>query len=145
MEMPTQNSLSMGSILSVWWPDHNNRVKPGPKFRPVIYLGECVVDGVRHWVVAYGTSQYQQRKESHNGGDMMVTVSDDVGVSLQVDTRFDFNDIQAIPANTLYFSANKKSLDFKTCDLPGHLTAQAVQCMQNANVARKLKSLGVKF
>lgn len=145
MEMPTQSSLTMGSILSVWWPDHNNRLVPGPKFRPVIFLGECVLEGVRHWVVAYGTSQVQAHKESRNGGDFLLPVSEEVSMTVHTDTRFDFNDIQAVPAKTKYFSANKKSLELKVCDLPAHMVGQAVQCMQVANVARKLRSLGVRL
>lgn len=144
MEMPNLNPLSMGAILNVWWPDHNKRSLPGPKFRPVVYLGECRIEGVRHWVVAYGTTQTQAYKETRNGGDILVTVADDVAVNLHTDTRFDFNDIQAVPATTAYFSANKKSLNFVSCAFPERLLVQTITAMQNANVARKLKSLGVQ-
>lgn len=143
--MKMQNlPLQMGSIVRTWWPEHDHRTKAGPKFRPVIFLGDTLIEGVLHWVVAYGTSQCHEHNESRNGGDLLVRCIDDGSVVLNSDTRFDFNKIQAIPATSEYFSNNKKSTSLKSCDLPAHLVPQAVQCMKNANVAQTLKRLGVR-
>lgn len=146
MEMPVQHSLEMGKILSVWWPEHNNRNVPGPKFRPAIFLGECFIEGARSWVVVYGTSQAQAFKETRNGADMMVPAISDISQDavLSLPTRFDFNDIQAVPATTAYFSAKKNCTKFASVELPEELFPQAVECMKNANVARKLRCLGVR-
>lgn len=143
MKMQTL-SLTMGSIIRAWWPEHDHLTQPGPKFRPVFFLGETFIEGNLHWVVAYGTSQCQQHKESRNGGDLLVNYLDDSSVVLNSDTRFDFNCIRAIPATTEYFSSNKTSTALRSCELPARLVPQAVQCMKNANVAQTLKRLGVR-
>lgn len=134
---------TMGQILRAWWPDHLDRAVPGPKLRPVFYLGQTRIADAAYWVVAYGTSQCSQEKECRNGGDLYVACSDNASMVLQSDTRFDFNQIQAIPASEEYFPVDRQSGKVRSVDLPASLFAVAVECMRYANVPGTLRKLGV--
>jgi hypothetical protein len=66
-------ALVMGDIIRAWVPFDESPKVAGPKFRPVIFLGETEIDGLTHWVVAYGTSKMEAHKETKNGGDLIVS------------------------------------------------------------------------
>lgn len=138
--MNQQNlSPAMGAILRAWWPHEETPNVAGPKLRPVIFLGETNKNGVRHWIVAYGTTQTQGWKETVNGGDMIVRCIDEGNVVLNSDTRFDFNKVREIPATSEFFKVNKVG------SLPAHQWQQTAECMKNANVAKTLSRMGCKY
>lgn len=138
--MNLQNlSPAMGAILRAWWPHEETPKLAGPKLRPVIFLGETKKDGRTFWVVAYGTTQIQEWKETRNGGDMIVHLQDEGNVVLNSDTRFDFNKLQEIPATSEFFKVNKIG------ELPAHQLQQTAECMRNANVAKRLSRMGCNF
>ena len=144
--MKMQNSaLAMGAILRVWWPLDEAPTVVGPKFRPAIFLGETVINGTVHWVVAYGTTVMKGYKQAKNGGDLFVQCMEDRGVVINSDTRFDFNRVEAFPATTEYFSSSSVQAIAKTAQIPAHLLEQAAICMHNANVGAKLQRLGVRL
>jgi hypothetical protein len=135
----------MGAILRAWWPEDPKRIEPGPKFRPVLFLAETEIQGIPHLVVAYGTTKTQQHKETRNGGDIFVRVTDGRQVTLNADTRFDFNQLRALPATTDFFASNKRSPIIKTSELPHHLYPQAIQAMKCADVPRALVRYGISL
>ncbi|MCH2743541.1 hypothetical protein K3W29_14915, partial [Listeria monocytogenes] len=75
----------------------------------VIFFGETVINGVTHWVVAYGTTRMQAGKESKSGTDFFIRCTNDSSMVRNSDTRFDFSKLFSIPATTEFFSANKRS------------------------------------
>lgn len=139
------SSLRMGAILRAWWPEDPKRIEPGPKFRPVLFLAEIQVKGTPYWIVAYGTTKTQHFKETRNGGDIVVLVTDEVQVTLNADTRFDFNQLRALPASADFFSSNKRHPTMKISHLPQHLFAQAIDAMKCANVPKALARYGVPY
>lgn len=144
--MQMQNpALEMGDILRAWVPFDDKPNVAGPKFRPVIFLGETVVNGVKHWVVAYGTTRMQASKESKSGADFIVRCTHDRSFVLNTDTRFDFSRLFAIPATTEFFSANKKHTTARIAKIPEQDLPQAAACMQVAKVGLALSRLGVRF
>lgn len=145
MIMMQSSGLRMGAILRAWWPEDPKRIEPGPKFRPVLFLAEIQVKGVPHWIVAYGTTKTQQYKETRNGGDIVVLVADEKQVTLNADTRFDFNQLKALPATTDYFAGNRRNTSLKTSDLPHHLYPQAIQAMKSAGVPKALARYGASL
>lgn len=142
MQNPT---LVMGAILRAWLPFDDKPNVAGPKFRPVIFLGETFVNGVTHWVVAYGTTQMNEHNESKLGADFIVRCVSDRAMVLNSDTRFDFNRLYSIPATTEFFSANKSSTVAQTTTLPEQYLQQAAACMQAAKVGQSLSRLGVRL
>lgn len=138
-------ALTMGDVVRAWLPFADTPNVAGPKFRPVIFLGEAEINGIIHWVVAYGTTQMNAAKETKNGADFIIRCMDDKSVVINCDTRFDFNRVHAIPATTDFFSANKKSVHLRVAKIPEALLPQAASSMQSANVGHKLSRLGVRF
>lgn len=144
--MEMQNpALAMGDILRAWVPFDYKPNVAGPKFRPVIFLGETVIKGLRHWVVAYGTTQMQASKESKSGTDFIVRCMNDRSMVMNSDTRFDFSRLFAIPATTEFFSANKSSTLARTAKIPEQHLPTAAACMQAAKVGQALCRLGVRL
>ena len=136
-------SLEMGAILRSWWPEDPKRIEPGTKFRPVVFLAEKEIAGVRHFVVAYGTSKTEQHKEARNGGDLLVLVLDEGQVVLNADTRFDFNQIRVIPATEQFFCSSHDGLPVKTSAIPHRYYQSVLQAMQCADVPRQFVRLGI--
>lgn len=144
--MKMQNpALAMGDILRAWVPFDDKPNVAGPKFRPVIFLGETVINGVSHWVVAYGTTRMEASNESKCGADFIVRCTTDRSFVLNSDTRFNFGRLFAIPATTEFFSANKKVTIARTSTIPQQDLQQAALCMQRANVGQALSRLGVRL
>jgi hypothetical protein len=144
--MEMQNpALAMGDILRAWVPFDDKPNVAGPKFRPVIFLGETVINGLTHWVVAYGTTQMQASKESKSGTDFIVRCMNDRSMVMNSDTRFDFSRLFAIPATTEFFSANKSSTLARTAKIPEQHLPTAAACMQAAKVGQALSRLGVQL
>lgn len=144
--MKMQNpALAMGDILRAWVPFDDKPNVAGPKFRPVIFLGETVINGVTHWVVAYGTTRMQAGKESKSGTDFIVRCMTDRSMVLNSDTRFDFSRLFAIPATTEFFSANKSSTLVRIAKIPNQDLPTAASCMQAAKVGQALSRLGVRL
>lgn len=77
MKIMQCSGLRMGAILRAWWPEDPKRIEPGPKFRPVLFLAATEIQGIPHLVVAYGTTKTHQYKESRNGSDIFVKVTDE--------------------------------------------------------------------
>jgi hypothetical protein len=140
-----KSALEMGDIIRAWVPFDESPKVAGPKFRPVIFLGETQIDGQTHWVVAYGTSQMGSHKESKNGGDLIVRITDDHSGVLHGESRFDFNRVFALPATTEFFSLNKKVTFVPVAKLPQHLFQTAALAMQQAKVGQALSRLGVRL
>lgn len=144
--MKMQNpALAMGDILRAWVPFDDKPNVAGPKFRPVIFLGETVINGVKHWVVAYGTTQMHASKESKSGTDFIVRSMNDRSMVMNSDTRFDFSRLFAIPATTEFFSANKSCALARTTKIPEQHLPTAAACMQAAKVGQALSRLGVRL
>lgn len=144
--MKMQNpALAMGDILRAWVPFDDKPNVAGPKFRPVIFLGEAVINGLTHWVVAYGTTQMQAAKESKTGTDFIIRCTNDRSMVMNSDTRFDFSKVFAIPATTEFFSANKSSTLARVAKIPEQDLPTAVSCMQAAKVGQVLSRLGVRY
>lgn len=143
--MKMKSALEMGDILRAWVPFDESPKVAGPKFRPVIFLGETLIDGQSHWVVAYGTSKMDAHKESKNGGDFIVRITDDTSGVLHGESRFDFNRVFALPATTEFFSINKKATCVPVAKLPKHLFQTAALAMQQAKVGPTLSRLGVRL
>lgn len=144
--MKMQNpALAMGDILRAWTPFADKPSVAGPKFRPVIFLGETVINGAAHWVVAYGTTRMQAGKESKSGADFIIRCTNDRSMVMNSDTRFDFDKLFAIPATTEFFSANKSSTLARIAKIPEQDLPQAASCMQVAKVGQALSRLGVRF
>lgn len=144
--MKMQNpALAMGDILRAWTPFDGHPNVAGPKFRPVIFLGETVVNGVTHWVVAYGTTRMQAGKESKSGSDFILRCTNDSSMVMNSDTRFDFSKLFAIPATTEFFSANKRSTLARIAKIPQQDLPQAAACMAAAKVGQALSRLGVRL
>lgn len=144
--MKMQNpSLEMGDIIRAWVPFDDSPKVAGPKFRPVIFLAETTIDGQPHWIVAYGTTKMSAHKETKNGGDFIVSVTDDRSGVLHGESRFDFNRVFALPATTQFFSLNKKATCLSVAKLPQHLFQQAAVAMQQAKVGQTLSRLGVRL
>jgi hypothetical protein len=135
----------MGDILRAWTPFDGHPNVAGPKFRPVIFLGETVVNGVTHWVVAYGTTRMQAGKESKSGSDFILRCTNDSSMVMNSDTRFDFSKLFAIPATTEFFSANKRSTLARIAKIPQQDLPQAAACMAAAKVGQALSRLGVRL
>lgn len=143
--MKMQNSaLEMGAILRAWLPFDETPNVAGPKFRPVIFLGETEVNGETHWVVVFGTTQMRGSQEAKNGGDLIIRCMEDRAVVLNTDTRFDFNRIQSLPATTEFFSANKAAPVAKVVNIPEQYLEQAARCMHQAKVGQKLSRMGIR-
>lgn len=144
--MKMQNpALAMGDILRAWTPFDGHPNVAGPKFRPVIFLGEAVINGVTHWVVAYGTTRMQAGKESKSGSDFILRCMNDRSMVMNSDTRFDFSRLFAIPATTEFFSANKSSTLARIAKIPEQDLPQAAACMAAAKVGQALSRLGVRL
>lgn len=144
--MKMQNSpLEMGAILRAWVPFDEKPNVAGPKFRPVIFLGETIINGVAHWVVAFGTTRLEGAVVSKNGGDLIIRCMEDRGIVLNSDTRFDFNRVLALPATTEFFAPDKKNTIAKVANIPEMYLEQAARCMQLAQVGKKLQHLGVRL
>lgn len=144
--MKMQNpALEMGDILRAWVPYDDKPNVAGPKFRPVIFLGETVIHGIKNWVVAYGTTQMDSNKESKNGADFIVRCMNDRSMVLNSDTRFDFNRLFAIPATPEFFSSDKSSCLIRKTQIPAQDLPQVVACMQAAKVGLALSRLGVRL
>lgn len=144
--MKMQNpALAMGDILRAWTPFDGHPNVAGPKFRPVIFLGETVVNGATHWVVAYGTTRMQAGKESKSGSDFILSCTNDSSMVMNSDTRFDFRKLFAIPATTEFFSANKRSTLARIAKIPQQDLPQAAACMAAAKVGQALSRLGVRL
>jgi len=144
--MKMQNpALAMGDILRAWTPFDGHPNVAGPKFRPVIFLGETVINGVTHWVVAYGTTRMQAGKESKSGSDFILRCMNDRSMVMNSDTRFDFSRLFAIPATTEFFSANKSSTLARIAKIPEQDLPQAAACMAAAKVGQALSRLGVRL
>jgi hypothetical protein len=144
--MKMQNpALAMGDILRAWTPFDGHPNVAGPKFRPVIFLGETVINGVTHWVVAYGTTRMQAGKESKGGSDFILRCTNDSSMVMNSDTRFDFSRLFAIPATTEFFSANKRSTLARIAKIPQQDLPQAAACMAAAKVGQALSRLGVRL
>lgn len=144
--MKMQNpALAMGDILRAWTPFDGHPNVAGPKFRPVIFLGETVINGVTHWVVAYGTTRMQASKESKSGSDFILRCTNDSSMVMNSDTRFDFSKLFAIPATTEFFSANKRSPLARIAKIPQQDLPQAAACMAAAKVGQALSRLGVRL
>lgn len=141
----TNPPLTMGDIIRAWVPFDESPKVAGPKFRPVIFLGETEIDGLTHWVVAYGTSKMGAHKETKNGGDLIVSITDDRSGVLNGESRFDFNRVFALPATAGFFSVNRKETSLRVAKLPKHLFQPAAEAMQHAKVGQKLSRLGVRF
>jgi hypothetical protein len=141
----TNPALAMGDILRAWTPFDGHPNVAGPKFRPVIFLGETVVNGVTHWVVAYGTTRMQAGKESKSGSDFILRCTNDSSMVMNSDTRFDFSKLFAIPATTEFFSANKRSTLARIAKIPQQDLPQAAACMAAAKVGQALSRLGVRL
>jgi hypothetical protein len=144
MKMQNPN-LSMGDILRAWVPFDDSPNVAGPKFRPAIFLGETEINGLTHWVVAYGTTQMHGQKESKNGADFIVRCMEDRGMVLNSDTRFDFNRVFALPATVDFFSHNKRSITLLKTTIPERDLEQAARCMHIAKVDQRLARLGVRL
>lgn len=138
-------ALVMGDIIRAWVPFDESPNVAGPKFRPVIFLGEADIDGLTHWVVAYGTSKVEAHKETKNGGDFIVSITDGGNGVLHGESRFDFNRVFALPATAEMFSVNKKQSSLLVAKLPQHLFQPAAEAMQHAKVGQKLSRLGVRL
>jgi len=144
--MHMQNpALAMGDILRAWTPFDDKPNVAGPKFRPVIFLGETFINGINHWVVAYGTTQMQAGKESKSGTDFILCCMDDRGMVMNSDTRFDFSKLFSIPATTEFFSANKRSTLARIAKIPEQDLPQTAACMQAAKIGQALSRLGVRI
>lgn len=144
--MKMQNpALAMGDILRAWTPFDGHPNVAGPKFRPVIFLGETVINGVTHWVIAYGTTRMQASKESKSGSDFILRCTNDSSMVMNSDTRFDFSKLFAIPATTEFFSANKRSPLARIAKIPQQDLPQAAACMAAAKVGQALSRLGVRL
>ena len=144
--MKMQNpALAMGDILRAWTPFDGHPNVAGPKFRPVIFLGETVINGVTHWVVAYGTTRMQAGKESKSGSDFILRCMNDRSMVMNSDTRFDFSRLFAIPATTEFFSANKRNTLARIAKIPEQDLPQAAACMAAAKVGQALSRLGVRL
>lgn len=144
--MKMQNpALAMGDILRAWTPFDGHPNVAGPKFRPVIFLGETVINGVTHWVVAYGTTRMQAGKESKSGSDFILRCMNDRSMVINSDTRFDFSRLFAIPATTEFFSAKKSSTLARIAKIPEQDLPTAAACMQVAKVGQALSRLGVRL
>lgn len=141
----TNPALAMGDILRAWTPFDGHPNVAGPKFRPVIFLGETVINGVTHWVVAYGTTRMQAGKESKSGTDFIIRCTNDSSMVMNSDTRFDFSKLFAIPATTEFFSANKRSTLARIAKIPQQDLPQAAACMAAAKVGQALSRLGVRL
>lgn len=141
----TNPSLAMGDIIRAWVPFDESPKVAGPKYRPVIFLGETEIDGVTSWVVAYGTTKMGAHKESKHGGDLIVSITDDRSGVLHGDSRFDFNRVFALPATSEFFSLNKKDITVRVAKLPQHLIQRAAEAMQQAKVGQTLRRLGVRL
>ncbi|KFC72677.1 hypothetical protein [Massilia sp. LC238] len=141
----TNPALAMGDILRAWTPFDGHPNVAGPKFRPVIFLGETVINGVTHWVVAYGTTRMQAGKESKSGTDFIIRCTNDSSMVMNSDTRFDFSKLFAIPATTEFFSANKRSTLARIAKIPQQDLPQAAACMAAAKVGQALGRLGVRL
>lgn len=141
----TNPALAMGDILRAWTPFDGHPNVAGPKFRPVIFLGETVINGVTHWVVAYGTTRMQAGKESKSGTDFIIRCTNDSSMVMNSDTRFDFSKLFAIPAMTEFFSANKRSTLARIAKIPQQDLPQAAACMAAAKVGQTLSRLGVRL
>jgi hypothetical protein len=143
---PMKNpALAMGDIIRAWVPFDESPKVAGPKFRPVIFLGETQIDGLTSWVVAYGTTKMEAHKESKNGGDFFVRITDDRSGVLHGDSRFDFNRVFALPATAEFFALNKKETTLRVAKLPQHLFQRAAEAMQYAKVGQALRRLGVRL
>lgn len=145
MKMQNPEPLAMGDILRAWTPFDGHPNVAGPKFRPVIFLGETVVNGVTHWVVAYGTTRMQAGKESKSGSDFILRCTNDSSMVMNSDTRFDFSKLFAIPATTEFFSANKRSTLARIAKITQQDLPQAAACMAAAKVGQALSRLGVRL
>jgi hypothetical protein len=141
----TNPALAMGDILRAWTPFDGHPNVAGPKFRPVIFLGDTVINGVTHWVVAYGTTRMQAGKESKSGTDFIIRCTNDSSMVMNSDTRFDFSKLFAIPATTEFFSANKRSTLARIAKIPQQDLPQAAACMAAAKVGQALSRLGVRL
>ncbi len=141
----TNPALAMEDILRAWTPFDGHPNVAGPKFRPVIFLGETVINGVTHWVVAYGTTRMQAGKESKSGTDFIIRCTNDSSMVMNSDTRFDFSKLFAIPATTEFFSANKRSTLARIAKIPQQDLPQAAACMAAAKVGQALSRLGVRL
>jgi len=108
-------------------------------------LGETVVNGATHWVVAYGTTRMQAGKESKSGSDFILRCTNDSSMVMNSDTRFDFSRLFAIPATTEFFSANKSSTLARIAKIPQQDLPQAAACMAAAKVGQALSRLGVRL
>jgi hypothetical protein len=138
-------ALEMGDILRAWVPYDDKPNIAGPKFRPVIFLGETVINGIKNWVVAYGTTQMYSSKESKTGTDIIVRCMNDRSMVLNSDTRFDFNRLFAIPATPEFFSPNKCSSLIRKVQIPAQDLQQAAACMHAAKVGLALSRFGVRL
>ena len=144
--MKMQNpALAMGDILRAWVPFDDKPNVAGPKFRPVIFLGEAFINGLTHWVVAYGTTRMQISKESKAGTDFVVRCENDRSMVMSSDTRFDFGRLFTLPATTEFFSANRNSTFARIAKIPEQDLPTAAACMQAAKVGQALSRLGVRI
>lgn len=144
--MKMQNpALAMGDILRAWVPFDEQPNLAGPKFRPVIFLGEAFMNGATHWVVAYGTTKLGAGRELKYGESFIVRCMNDRSMVLNSDTRFDFTRLFALPATTDFFSSDKISTLARKTTIPQQDLSQAAARMRAANVGPALSRLGVRL
>lgn len=73
----------VGAIVRVWFPESEDVMSSGPKFRPCLVLDVRKTDKCAEVLVAYGTSQNTQAR-----GIGEFTVAKDLQGSIEKDTKF---------------------------------------------------------
>ncbi len=134
----------MGMLLSCWFPNNETPDKIGKKFRPVFFFGQNFVNGELMYYVAFGTSQLDDYKVEKNGGDFLVTAASDGFQFLQKDTRFNFNNIKAVPATETYFTVSRNDRNIQCSMINGSYLQVIGEAITRSGAIRRLQSLGFK-
>ena len=94
-------SAPVGAIVRVWFPESEDILKPGPKFRPCLVIAEEVRNGHPMVLVVYGTSQ-----NTDWSGNTEVVVNPDGYTAIKTATKFCFQRAFWLPLQAKYFLSN---------------------------------------
>ncbi len=98
----SQPSALVGAVLFVWFPEDENLLEPGPKFRPALIINAD--DQTRQLLVAYGTSQHTNQQRA---GEITVTPLE--LPKLSRDTKFSLGKARWLPITPEYFCEHETS------------------------------------
>ena len=98
----SQPSALVGAIVFVWFPEDENLLEPGPKFRPALIINAD--DQKRQFLVAYGTSQHTNQQRA---GEITVTPLELPKLSRT--TKFAIGKARWLPITPEYFCEHQSS------------------------------------